>query len=215
MFAFCSIPVCRNGRIEAAALDGFDYFLNMNKRSGQLKGYNVLERQVIVGNDGTTATECYLARREDQAAANAFAFPYNTLEAETDCDGRVVPCYGHGLTEYLSWQKTPTFVPTGSIEIYGAVPATYSVQLSIKRYTARGGCWGINNKADYLQFVGYDVLSGWFILSEAECSLQCGVATSVNLDFLLDPEKNKKAPNWNEGGVAWDEPTLTLQCVDI
>lgn len=213
MFAFCSIPVCRNGRIEAAALDGFDYYLSMNKLSGQSKGYNVLQRQVIVGNDGTTATECYLARREDQATAAKFAFPYNTTENETDCAGRVVSCRGHGLTDYLSWEKTAKFVPTGSIEIYGAVPATYSVQLLIKRYEARGGCWGINNKADYLQLVGYDVLSGWFILSEVECSLQCGVATSVNLDFLLDPEKNDKAPDWNADGVAWDEPTLTLQCL--
>lgn len=213
MFAFSSRPVCRNGKLEAAAMDGFDYFLRMNYVAGTLKGYNVLERQIVVGNDGTTATQCYLSRREDVEMPAKYAFPQNTLEDGGECNGRVVSCTGHGLTDYLSWEKTPKFVPTGRIEIYGAIPAAYKVSLSVKRYAARGGCWPIDNKADYLQAMGTDILTGSFELSESDCPMKCGAAVNVDLSFLLDPEKNEHAPNWEEDGVAWLYPTLTLQCV--
>lgn len=215
MFAFSSIPVCRGGKIRAGVMDDFSCHAAMQSVSGKTKGYNILNRAVpIIGGDGTTRTEWYLSRFEDIDTYRAFYFPYNTDEPEEDeCDGKVID-RDHGISsENLSWDKTNAFIPKGRLELSGAVPATYSIVLSISRYEAKFECGKLLNNQSYLKLTGEDVLTGKFVLGELDVKMKCGVNATVDLDFLLNPASNSRAPNWKEQGVAWDNPTLTLQCM--
>lgn len=222
MFAFSSRPTSygANGNLIPAVLSEFSYGLDMVNVQGTMKGFNVCTR---VNEEGKT--ECYLCRY-DYGTQNCM-FPCNTVESsdgsesdsgedEADCVGMTLSCNG-SLRDFgcVKWVKSPKFVPTGRIKIYGAVPGRYSVSLSIKRYKAQGGCYVAVNKKDCLEQKGTDVLTGIFELSEADVEMKCGVNATVDLSFLLDPKKNEHAPNWEEDGVAWGNPTLTLQCVGV
>ena len=214
MFAFSSIPVCRGGEIRAGILDNFSCHAAMRSFQGKTKGYYILDRAVpIIGGDGTTRTEWYLSRFEDVDTSRAFYFPYNTDEPEEDeCDGKVID-RDHGIsTVNLSWDKTDKFTPEGRLELSGAVPGVYSIVFSISRYEAKFECGKLLENESYLKLTGKDVLTGAFVLEESDVKMKCGVNATVDLDFLLNPESNSRAPDWSEQGVAWDNPTLTLEC---